>query len=169
MLYYLHTSKNLGYPYWSYNEFDLENWTDAECRSELRFLKGDLYRLFEVFDIPEKITCYNRSKFSGLEGFCLFLKRFAYSCRYSDLVPRFGGPVPEVCIMSNYVMNMLHENFYHLLHSFYQPLLSQQNLELSTHAVHDKGAAPRNCWGFVDGTVRPICRPNERIQRILYS
>ena len=60
LLYYLHTSKNLGYPFWSYNEFDLENWTDAECRSELRYLKGDVYRLFEVFDIPEKITCYNR-------------------------------------------------------------------------------------------------------------
>ena len=39
LLYNLHMSKNLDYPYWSYNEFDLENWTDAECRSELRFLK----------------------------------------------------------------------------------------------------------------------------------
>ena len=57
LLYDLHTSKNLDYLYWSYNEFDLENWTDAECWSELRFLKGDLYRLFEVFDIPEEITC----------------------------------------------------------------------------------------------------------------
>ena len=66
-------------------------------------------------------------------------------------------------------MNMLHENFHHLLHSFNQPLLSQQNLELYTHAVHDKGAALRNCWGFVDRTVRTICRPNRRIQRILYN
>ena len=35
LLYDLPTSKNLDYPYWLYNEFDLENWTDAECRSEL--------------------------------------------------------------------------------------------------------------------------------------
>ena len=53
----LHKSKNLDYPSWSYNEFHLQKWTDAESRSELRFLKGDLYRLFEVFDIPEEITC----------------------------------------------------------------------------------------------------------------
>ena len=59
LLYHLHTSKNLDYPYWSYSEFDLENWTDAETRSELRSLRGDVYILFEVFDIPEKITCYN--------------------------------------------------------------------------------------------------------------
>ena len=25
LLFYLHTSKNLGYPYWLYNEFDLED------------------------------------------------------------------------------------------------------------------------------------------------
>ena len=60
LLYNFHTSKNLDYDYWSHNEFDSENWTDAECRSELRFLKGDVCRLFEVFDIPEEITYYNR-------------------------------------------------------------------------------------------------------------
>ena len=120
-------------------------------------------RLFEVFNIPEEITC------SGLEVFCVFLKRFTYPCHYSDLVPRFRRPVPKVCMMSNYVMNMLHENFHDFLHSFNQPLLSQKNLELYAHAVHDKGAALRNCWEFVDGTVRPICRPNERIQKILYD
>ena len=103
LLYDLHTSKNLDYTYWSYDEFDLENWTDAECRPKLRFLKGDVHRLFEVVDIPEEITCYNRSKFNGLEAYCVFLKCFVYPCRYSDLVPRFRRPVPEVFLMSNYV------------------------------------------------------------------
>ena len=125
--------------------------------------------MFDVFDILEEITCYNQSKFSGLEAFCVFLKCVAYPCCYSDLVPRFERLVPEVCMMSNYVMNMLLENFHHLLHSFNRPLLSQQSLELYAHAVHDKGAALRNCWGFVDGTVCSIFRPNEGIQRILYN
>ena len=55
LLYDLHTSKNLDYPYWSYSEFDLENWTDAECRSELRPSRGDVYRLFEAFDIQSSV------------------------------------------------------------------------------------------------------------------
>ena len=63
--------------------------------------------------------------------------------------------------MSNNVMNMMHENFHHLLHSFNQPLLSQQNLE------QGKEAALTNCWEFVDGTIHKIYRANERIRRIL--
>ena len=123
--------------------------------------------MFERRCVPEEITSYNGSKSSGLEAFCAFLKRFTYPCRYSDLEPSFGRPVPEVCMISN--CYMLHENFHHLLHSFNQLLLSQQNLELYVHTVYDNGAALRNCWGFVDGTLHPICRLNERIQRILYN
>ena len=59
LLYEPHTSKNLDYTYWSYN----------------RFLKGDVYRLFEVSDIPEESNCYYRSNFNELERFSVFLKR----------------------------------------------------------------------------------------------
>ena len=37
-----------------------------------------VYRLAEVLHIPEELTCYNRSKFTGIEALCAFLKRFAY-------------------------------------------------------------------------------------------
>ena len=84
-------------------------------------------------------------------------------------MPRFGRPVPEVRMMSNYVIKVLPEDFRHLLHNFTRPQLSQQTIELYAHAVHDKGAELKNCRTFVDGTVRPICRPNERIQIILYN
>ena len=36
------------------------------------------------------------------------------------------------------------------------------------NAIHAAGAALDNCWGFVDGTVRPICRPGEH-QRVVYN
>ena len=35
-------------------------------------------------------------------------------------------------------------------------------------AVSSKGAALNNCWGFIDGTVRPIARPTHS-QRIMFS
>lgn len=35
-------------------------------------------------------------------------------------------------------------------------------------AVHSKGAALDNCWGFIDGTVRPVARPT-RSQNVLFS
>lgn len=34
--------------------------------------------------------------------------------------------------------------------------------------IHTKGAALQNCWGFVDRTVRPVCRPGEN-QRVLFN
>lgn len=34
--------------------------------------------------------------------------------------------------------------------------------------VRDAGAPYTNCWGFVDGTVTPVCRPGT-LQRTLYN
>ena len=54
---------------------------------------------------------------------------------------------------------------YHV--SFNQPLLSPENVSLYAAAIHNRGAPPGNCWGFVDGTVRLIGTP-KRNQRELY-
>ena len=48
------------------------------------------------------------------------------------------------------------------------PWLSLQCLKGFCNTIHQNGAALNNCWGFVNGTVRPISRPNES-QKILYN
>jgi len=35
-------------------------------------------------------------------------------------------------------------------------------------AISNKGAALQNCFGFIDGTIRPICRPSQE-QRIMFN
>ena len=47
-------------------------------------------------------------------------------------------------------------------------LLSPARLQTYADAVYAKGAALENCFGFVDGTVRPIARPDEN-QRVVYN
>ena len=42
------------------------------------------------------------------------------------------------------------------------------SLERNAVAISDKGAALDNCIGFIDGTVRSICRPGE-LQRVVYN
>ena len=81
LLYDVNTSKNLDFPYWHYQKFDLDVWSDEECLSEFRFYKADVYRLYRVLQIPAQIQTYNRSLVDGLESFCIFFKRFAYPCR----------------------------------------------------------------------------------------
>ena len=41
-------------------------------------------------------------------------------------------------------------------------------LQTYADAIRMKGSALPNCFGFIDGTVRPICRPQEN-QRIVYN
>ena len=58
-LYDVNTSKNPDFPYWSYPRFELENWTDDECKAEFRFFLNDIFFLQEVLHIPDEITCPN--------------------------------------------------------------------------------------------------------------
>ena len=55
---------------------------------------------------------------------------------------------------------------------FNEPLTSLDLVWLDpaafSDAVHSKGAALNNCWGFIDGTVRPVARPSLS-QNIMYS
>ena len=83
-------AKTFDFPYWNYTRFDWNQWTNDECSADFRFHKADVYRLFHALHIPGQIITYNRSLYDGLEAFCVFLKCYAYPCRYSDLVLRFG-------------------------------------------------------------------------------
>lgn len=104
----------------------------------------------------------------SVEALCICLKRFAYPCRYADLIPRFGRPVPQLCMTTKTIVDDLYERHSHLFQDLNQPWLSPENLQEYATAIHNKGAALNNCWGFVDGTVRPICRP-KRNQRAVYN
>ena len=159
---------SLEIPYWQYQRFDLDTMTDDECKVEFRFKKNDIYDLVNIMLIPEIVT-YNRLTVDPVEGMCILLKRFAYPCRYSDMVPRFARPVPELCIITNHVMDLIYNQWSFLLSDFEgRNSLSPQNLTKYAAAIYAKGAPLTNCWGFIDGTVRPISRPSNN-QRALYN
>ena len=84
------------------------------------------------------------------------------------MCPRFGRFIPELCLISNQVMDFIYSNWNQLLRNLVQSWLSRANLATFAHAIHNKGAALDTCWGFVDGTVRPVARPGKD-QRILYN
>ena len=84
------------------------------------------------------------------------------------MVPRFGRSVPELSMISNFVLNWIYNNFSHKLSDFNQDWLAPAKLSEYADAIYQKGVAIDFCWGFVDGTVRPICRPSEN-QRMVYN
>ena len=60
------------------------------------------------------------------------------------------------CFILLQVIEDIFQRFKHLLKSL--ELIWLDPAAFST-AVHAKGAALQQCWGFIDGTVRPIARP----------
>lgn len=168
LLYDINTSPNLDLPYDLYERFDFDGLDDDECLSEFRFRKHDLPLLAEVLQIPDKITLYQRSVCSGLEALCLVLRRLAYPCRYADLISTFARPVPVLCMICNYMIDFIYETHNHRLLQWNNQVLNANALETYATAITAKGSPLNNCFGFIDGTVRPICRPGEN-QQIVYN
>lgn len=168
LLYDTTRRKNPIFPYWQYPRFSLHEISNDECRTEFRFDLNELPRLAAALRIPQRFTCSNRTVASGMEGLCILLKRFAYPNRFSDMIPRFGRCVPELCEITLEVLDFVYLTHGHLIHSLDQPWLHPAKLQEYADAVHEKGSALPNCWGFIDGTVRPICRPGKN-QKVLYN
>ena len=99
---------------------------------------------------------------------CKLFWRLAFPCGYSDMTPRFGRSKPEICLIVHTMLRYIYAQFEHLLSSFQQKWLHLDNLTEYAGAVHNKCHALDNCWGFIDETVRPICRPGEN-QRVVYN
>ena len=91
--------------------------------------------------LPEELECYNGVKVEGMEALCIYLKRFAYSCQYSDIIPRFGKDIPQLSMISNLVMNFIYENHKHRLENLGLDLFYPLNLQLYADSIHAK-------WGI---------------------
>ena len=67
----------------------------------------------------------------------------------------------------NIVLDYIYNAHGHRISQWNHTILDPVSLERYAEAVYDKSAALDNCIGFIDGTVRPICRPRE-LQRVVY-
>ena len=160
--------QNPVFPYWEYNAFALNNWSDDECWTDFRFRKADLPRLKDCLLGDERVITENRLNVDGMEALCLTLRRLAFPCRFSDLVPLFGRSVPDLCYIFNKTLDMLYDRFGRLLTSFDQEWLSKVNLKKYSDCIFAKGAPLDNCLGFIDGTLRGVARPGVD-QKVMYS
>ena len=114
------------------------------------------------------ITCYQRSVCTGLEALCVVLRRLAYPCRYADMIARFAKPVPVLCIINNYMIDFIYQTHSHRILQWNDTLLNRRALYTYANAITAQGSPLENCFGFIDGTVRPISKPGEN-QKIVYN
>ena len=120
-----------------------------QSRFSLEFGIAELPLLAEALKIPESFVCKNGT----VAG---------------DLIPMFGRSVPELSEIVSEVSDHIFNTHGYLLRTLNQPWLQPDQLQKFADAVYSKEAALNNCWGFIDGTVRPISRPGEH-QRVMYN
>ena len=138
------------------------------CCCQFRVNKHHLPALAAALQIPDVFKCRQRSTCDGMEGLCMLLRRLAYPCRYSDMITCFERPTPVLSMVTNEVIDYIYINHSHRIMQWNPAILQPAQLQEYANAIQVKGAALDNCFGFIDGTVRPICGPGED-QRIVYN
>ena len=118
--------------------------------------------------MPATLKCPQRTVAGGIEGLCMLSKQTRFPCRYSDMIYRFGRPVPILSMVTNQVVDYIYQAHAHRIKQWNNQLLNPASLQLYADAIGRKGAALEDCFGFVDGTVRPISRPKEH-QSTVYN
>ena len=86
------------------------------------------------FNIHE-INTYNGLTVATVPALCMYLKRYAYPCRYGDLVYHFAGLVPEISIINNHIMDLFYGRWHHLLTRYNHDLLSPPKLRQYGDAI----------------------------------
>ena len=132
--------------------------------------KNEISRLVTALQLPYEIECgvYNDLRVSSVEALCVILKGLAFPCRYSDMMPRFGRPVPQLSMICNETIHWLGSRWGFKLSDLNQQWLTPQNLMCFSNSIYEKGAALNNVWGFVDCTWRGIASPVQN-QRVTYN
>lgn len=111
-----------------------------------------------MMEISQVFRCTNRTVCSGMKGSCVVIRRLAYPNRLDDLPPLFCGTKFELSNIFNTSLDYKQDNYKYLLDTLNRPWLSLDQLQVMATAIKNKSSPQENCWGFLDGTGRPICR-----------
>ncbi|CAH3170271.1 unnamed protein product [Porites evermanni] len=166
-----------------YPRTSIDDLNESQCVAMFRFQKCDMYRLLEALQIPECYICSQRTFVTGMEALMILLRRLTYPNRWCDLQAMFGRSESELSLIFHKVLNLgnrtclikqgrsglilddIHDRFGHLLETLDLVWLDPG---IFSQVIHEKGAPLNQCWGFIDGTPRPMARPT-RNQKIMYS
>ena len=75
---------------WREESFDLDIYSDKECRAYFRFKREDLFHLLDTLRIPNVVRTFSQDSASDLEALCIVLRRLAYPNRWLELRKMFG-------------------------------------------------------------------------------
>ena len=153
----------------AYIPFNIDNYNTTEQIFNFRFNKEQIEMLVGKLMLEEDIRTKSGYAYNDTEALSALLYRFRYPNRLGDLIPMFGHRTKSsLCEVILYVVDHIWDHFSHLLLDQNQPWLSQNHLMMYANAIHNAGCPLTNIYGFIDGTLRPMCRP-KLYQQMCYN
>ena len=140
-------------------KFNYDKLDDDYCWIHFRFYKHDIKKLQELLHVPQTIVLPSRVTVNGTEALCIMLKRLAYPNRYGDLMAIFPRSNCSLSQIFNFMIKHVLQKKGHVLTDVNQPWLSIECIRKLSETLVSKGCPYKNCFGFLDGTVRGICMP----------
>lgn len=131
---------------------------EEEFEAMCRFQRAEFAELRVRLRIPETITMEHRHKWNGNDALFVALRRLAYPCRLSDLAHLFGLSVTSLSLCVNFMLRFLMRTWKHLL-EYHESRFGHRKLQEYDAAIASTGCPLARCVGFIDGTLRPLCRP----------
>ena len=162
--------ENPELPYWKYDAFRYENLDLHECKAEFRFEKKDL-PMSASASYSRQICLPTRNclQWNGRTMYFAQKIKFPLSLFRHDFAVLLVQFLNYACSpIWSYGPNWVYATHGEGLTSWNQPFLSRECLESYAPTIFEKGAPLTNCFGFVDGTVRQICRPGKN-QQVVYN
>jgi hypothetical protein len=155
-----------GTTFGEYCVFDIRQ-NSLYSQHTYRFDVDQLYRLADALRLPPVHITETRNVVPVLEGVGLVCARYSRPGNLHDLAERFDRCQSAISEIVNEYTALIDNRWSHIL-DFDTVLLSPENLEKYATAVSNCGSPMATIWGFLDCTIRQICRPS-LAQRLAYN
>ncbi|EPQ55484.1 hypothetical protein GLOTRDRAFT_93696 [Gloeophyllum trabeum ATCC 11539] len=137
----------------------LQSLRSRDCQWRFRFTYDEILEMVDAFDIPEVFTTSGRYQFEGIEAFCLLCARFRSAGDMYGLSMQYDRSQSAISECINELVEFLDDRWEHLLGCDSEHLLKPSELARYAKAIEDRGAPTQSVFGFIDCTIRRICRP----------
>jgi hypothetical protein len=139
---------------------------DDEAKKQFRFTIPQLLQLITVFQLQQTKTKHG-VVVEPLEGLCIVLRRLVFPARWIDMAAMFCRAPSTLHAIFYHVAEFLLAKYQNILF-FDEDRISQNVDHFSSAILRKEPKAPAKVWGFIDGTLRPTCRPKHG-QQALYN
>jgi hypothetical protein len=146
-------------------QFDISSFGEKECHGYFRFSADELRRLNAALAIPPFIVTSEGDRCAGFEVLCMMCMYYAYPTRRFEMISKFGTSTSRMSRLISHLRNWIFERYYP---GMSKPRLLPRNKAQEFSDVIFQQSGVQGIIGFIDGTVRPTCKP-EMFQAVVYN